>query len=752
MPGPGIESGEMSLRCGSKRWILLAMAAGALVLPAIDSRAGEQGGSSPSPFSEEDRSYWFFQPVKRPEAPVVKKSEWCRNEIDYFILARLEGEGLAPAAEASRRTLIRRLYADLLGLPPHAAEVQAFEEDRSADAYEKLVERLLESPRYGERWAQHWLDLVRYAESDGYRADAYRPEAWRYRDYVIRSFNEDKPYDQFVMEQLAGDEIAPDDPEVLVATGYLRHWIYEHNQRDVRKQWSDILADVTDVTGEVFMGMGMGCARCHDHKFDPILQSDYYRLQAFFAPMLPRTDLALGTAKQREEYEAQLREWKSAAAEILAQIEEIERPHREAVIKQIRDKFPDDIQEMWNRAAEERSPLESQLAALAYRQLYTEGGTFEAKIASRIKGEAKERWEALREQLKQFDGLKPKPLPEAFIVTDVGAEPPATFIPGRGNVGRIEPGVPAVLGMDSSFAEPISGSERTTGRRRAFAGWLTRPDNPLTARVMVNRIWQHHFGRGIVGTANDFGRLGEKPTHPELLDWLASEFVRRGWSLKEMHRLMVTSATYRQSAMGSAVGEMKDPENRLFGRMNPRRMQAEQIRDALLLVSGELDEEMGGPGVKSTMARRSVYLQVFRNQRDGLLEAFDVPDGYRSMARRNVTTTPPQALLMMNGEWVLERARALAERLQEDQRAWPEEAVEAAYLAVFAREPGSEERAVGIRFLRAQRERVLGETLAGGDGAVESKDRSQEEERAAVTALADYCHVLLNSNEFIYVE
>ena len=737
----------MILRYGGLRLrMVLVLAAGWIVAVAIDLRGGEDG--VPAGFSEEERSYWFFQPVKRPEVPVVKKGEWCRNEIDHFILAELEREGLAPAGEANRRTLIRRLYVDLIGLPPDAGEVKAFEEDLSADAYEKVVERLLESPRYGERWAQHWLDLVRYAESDGYRADAYRPEAWRYRDYVIRSLNEDKPYDEFVMEQLAGDEIAPDDPEVLVATGYLRHWIYEHNQRDVRGQWSDILADVTDVTGEVFMGMGMGCARCHDHKFDPIRQSDYYRLQAFFAPMLPRTDLSLGTAKQRAEYEARLREWKSAAAEVLAEIEEIERPHREAVIEQIRIKFPDDIKEMWDRAPEERGPLESQLAELAYRQLYTEGGTFEGKIAGRIKGEEKERWEALREKLKEFDELKPRPLPEAFIVTDVGPEAPATFIPGREKGARFEPGVPVVLGMDWCFAEPIRGNGRSTGRRSALARWLTRGDNPLTARVMVNRIWQHHFGRGIVGTANDFGRLGERPTHPELLDWLASEFVRRGWSVKEMHRLMVSSATYRQSAVGGGrEGKMKDPENRLYWRMGPRRMEAEQIRDALLLVSGELDLKMGGPGVKSTTARRSVYLQVFRNKRDALLEVFDVPDGYRSMARRNVTTTPPQALLMMNGDWVLGRAQTLAERLLEDEPEWPEEVVEAAYLRVFGREPRSEERAVGMRFLGEQRDRVLQESSAAG-----GEEAGDGAEKAGLIALADYCHVLLNSNEFIYVE
>jgi hypothetical protein len=718
---------------GWKCWLLLAGVAGWLALPA-------DGAAS---FSEEDRSYWFFQPIVRA-APPATETGWARNEIDHFILDRLEATGLAPAPEASRRILIRRLYADLSGLPPSEAEVKAFEEDQSADAYEKLVDQLLESPRYGERWARHWLDLVRYAESDGYRADAYRPEAWRYRDYVIRSFNEDKPYDQFVTEQLAGDEIAPNDPQTLVATGYLRHWIYEHNQRDVREQWSEILADVTDVTAEVFMGMGMACARCHDHKFDPIRRKDYYQLQAFFTPILPRTDLPLATAAQIKIHEERLSEWKQTAARVLSQIEEIEKPHREVVIENLRKMFPDDIQEIWTRAPEKRSAFERQLAELAFRQIESEGGTLASKVAARIKGEERKRWEALREQLKEYETLKPERLPQAFIVTDVASKAPPTFIPGRESGEVIDPAIPAVIGSSWSFNKQSFSKTTSTGRRTALAQWLTDPTNPLTSRVMVNRIWQHHFGRGIVGTANDFGRLGEQPTHKELLDWLAAEFMSRGWSMKSMHRLIVTSATFRQSSRSkSAEGAMKDPENRLYWRMSPRRMEAEQIRDALLAVSGELTLQMGGPGVSNSEPRRSIYLRVFRNKRDPLLEAFDVPDGYRSVARRNVTVIPPQALLMMNAEWVVDRARAIAKRLQTDGASCEEDFVHAAYRRIFSRTPSSDELRIGVQFLREQRERIKLET-----GVAES----EQEEQACSEALMDYCHVLLNANEFIYVE
>ncbi|MCH5375092.1 MAG: DUF1553 domain-containing protein, partial [Planctomycetes bacterium] len=639
---------------------------------------------------------------------------WCRNEIDRFIYRKLDDEGLAPAEEADRRSLVRRLYFDLIGLPPTPEEVEAFVADPSEEAYANLVDRLLDSPQYGQRWARHWLDLVRYAESDGYRQDAYRPNAWRYRDYVIRAFNEDKPYDRFVLEQLAGDEVAPHDLDALAATAYLRHWIYEYNQRDVRTQWDNILIDVTNVTGDVFLGLGMGCARCHDHKFDPILREDYYRLKAFFAPLLPRDDLPYADGREWDDYCRQKSAWESQTADIRRQMQELERPLVEQARRRAIDKFPVDIRPMIHKLPGERRPLEQQLAELAERQSRTEVAKLDP--AKQLKGETLEKWLALKNQLDRFDAIKPKPLPPAFTITDVGPEAPPTIIPGDRRQREIPPGFLTVLdAAPPQIIPPPSGN--STGRRTALARWITSPENPLPARVIVNRIWQQHFGTGLVATASDFGHLGEMPTHPELLDWLATRFVEGGWRFKTLHQMIVNSATYRQSALRAApeAALRKDPQNRWLWRMNVRRLDAEQIRDAMLTVSGELNPAAVGPSVDSNQPRRSIYCKVIRNSRDPLLEAFDAADGFASTDRRNVTTTPTQSLMMINGPWPLARAQAFAAHLlklpQEDDSA----RVEWAYELAFGRKPESWERQAALEFLT---ERVA-QTRAAADDAPE---------------------------------
>jgi mono/diheme cytochrome c family protein len=684
--------------------------------------------------TDDDRAYWAFQPVRDPQPPAVADDGWCRNDLDRFISRKLTEEGLRPAPEASPAALVRRLYFDLLGLPPSPQEIDAFLADTAPDAYERLVDRLLDSPRHAERWARHWLDLVRYAESDGFRQDAYRPHAWRYRDYVIRSFNEDKPYDQFVAEQLAGDELAPHDPDALAATSYLRHWTYEYNQRDVRTQWDNILNDITDVTGEVFLGLGVGCARCHDHKYDPILKADYYRLKAFFAPLWPRDDLPYATADQGQEYRTRLAAWEEKTAEVRRQIDDLERPLIDAARQRAADKFPPDIRPMLLKAPAERTPLEHQLAELANRQAKEE--VQKISFGSQLKGDAKTRWETLQRELAQFGALKPKPLPPAFTVTDVGPHAPPTTIPGDRQQREVEPGFLSVLDPGpAAVVPPPSGS--STGRRTALARWLTQPDNPLVPRVMVNRIWQQHFGVGLVSTPSDFGRLGDPPSHPELLDWLARRFVQSGWRLKPLHRLMVTSATYRQAAVVDLAQADKDPDNRWLGRMTVRRLDAEQIRDALLAASGELDLAVGGPSVDNQRPRRSIYTRVIRNARDPLIEAFDGADGFSSTDRRNVTTTPTQALLMSNGLWPLERAQAFAERLRKTPGVplgGDRELVTWAYRWAYGRGPDTGEADAAVRFLERQ---------STVDGA-EHQDKSR--------ALVDFCHVLLNSNEFLYVD
>jgi hypothetical protein len=679
---------------------------------------------APGKITDTDRQWWSFQPLARPALPKVSDAAWSNNPVDRFIRQRLDREGLQPSPPADRVALIRRLTFDLVGLPPTPEEVEAFVADTAPDAYEKLVDRLLGSPRYGERWARHWLDLVRYAESDGFRQDAYRPDAWRYRDYVIRAFNSDKPYDRFVREQLAGDEVAPDDPEVLVATGFLRHTIYEYNQRDARSQWQDMLNDVTDVTADVFLGLGMGCARCHDHKYDPILQQDYYRLQAFFAPMLPREE-PMATREQLENYQARLKTWEEKTAGLRQQIEGVERGEKTRLQEFMTSKFPGDVQAMMRKPESERSPLEKQLAALVFRQVQYEWDHMKLKDADQ-----KKREELLKE-LAKYDTYKPAAFPTMLAMRDAGPEAPPTQMPKK--TTAIAPGFLTILDDKPAAIEGPAGGQ-STGRRLALGNWLTRPDHPLTTRVIVNRIWQYHFGRGLVGTSSEFGKLGETPSHPELLDWLARRFVEDGWSFKKMHRLLVTSTTYKQSALSPAseAALKKDPENRLWWRMNTRRLDAEEIRDAILAASGKLNLATGGPSVEPKEPRRSVYAKLRRNAREPLLEVFDAPEGLASTAQRNVTTTPTQALLMFNSPFLLDQAKSFAARVQRESAA---DAIDRAYQLALGRKASLEEKQQAEAFVQDQASRIGGQP-----------------EAARQAAFVDFCHALLNANEFLYVD
>ena len=654
-------------------------------------------------FSEEDRAFWSFQPLKRPDVPEVNDRAWSRNAIDRFIVKKLHENGLEPAVEADRSMLLRRAYFDLTGLPPSPEEIDRFLSDDSPQAYEKLIDRLLESPEYGERWARHWLDLVRYAESDGFRQDAYRPQAWRYRDYVIASFNADKPYSQFVTEQLAGDETAPDRAEALVATGYLRHWIYEYNQRDVRTQWTDILNDVTDTTADVFLAMGVSCARCHDHKFDPILRNDYYRLQAFFTPILPRDDIPAASAAERKAFQQQQDKWLAATAEIRAELDAMNAPFALRAAESAITKFPPDIEAMMRKPVAERDPLEAQLAALAWNQVTIE----QEKVSTKVKDEQKERYEELVAKLAKFEDLKPKALPSAMTVTDVGPTPPPTTIPGVRRAEPIPPGYLTMLDPTSAAVEPLPNS---SGRRTALAKWITEPENPLTWRVIVNRVWQQHFGRGIVSSTSDFGRLGTKPTHPELLDYLATEFVANGESFKKLHRLIMTSATYRQTSL-RVTGEredMIDPTSELLWRMVPRRLDSEQIRDSLLAVSGQFDSSRGGGSASPSSNRRSIYCKVIRNSPDPLLKEFDAAPGFSSTSQRNVTTTPTQSLLMINGSDTLRYAGALSKRTAK--AGSEEDRIRQVYKLAYAREPQPLEIQRALEFLTGRSEEEAGES------------------------------------------
>jgi len=639
-------------------------------------------------FTAEQRKFWCFQPLAKVTPPRVAGA-WVRGDIDRFVAQKHRELKLDPAPEADRHELARRAYFDLHGLPPTPAEIDAFVNDKSPQAYEKLVDSLLASPRYGERWAQHWLDLVRYAESDGYNQDAYRTSVWPYRDWVIKSLNDDKPYDQFVREQLAGDEIAPDNPDVMTATQYLRMPVYEYNQRDVAGQWDIIVTDMTDTSGELFLGLSFGCARCHNHKFDPILQKDYYRLRAFFAPVMWRDDLTLGTPEEKARFAAQQASWEAATASIHEQMDAITAPIMEAKAKSAIKKFNDDLQGMIHKPAGERAPLEKQLVVICDRQIRLEQNRADMKKSLKSE-EAKKQYAALEEELKKFDHLKPKPLMEAFVATDVGPKAPSNALKTRKGEQEIAPGFLTLLEPKEPLIKPLANS---TGRRTALANWITRPDNPLSTRVIVNRVWQYHFGSGIVATASDFGKLGEAPTHPALLDWLATRFVADGWHLKKLHREIMLSATYRQTARRepSEVAAKTDPTNRFLWRFNPRRLEAEQVRDALLAASGELDPRAGGPAEDGNGTRRSVYTMKKRNNQNELLRSLDAPAGFASTAERQSTTTPTQALQLINGDWLMTRARKLAGHVEKIDDAW---------LAVLGRPPTGRERETAEAFLK----------------------------------------------------
>ncbi len=678
------------------------------------------------PITDEQRNYWAFRKPSRPQIPKVKNRSWVRTPIDAFILAKLEEKGLQPSPLADKRTLIRRVTFDLTGAPPTPEEINAFLADRSPQAYERVVKRLLASPRYGERWAQHWLDVVRFGETNGFELDAEREQAWRYRDYVVKSLNDDKPYDRFITEQIAGDELDPNSFEMRVATGFLRagpqHVVAGNQDLAVnRQEW---LTEVMFGVGNGIMGLTVGCARCHDHKFDPIPQADFYRLQAFFAAS-DNYDFKRPTKEQEQAYGAAVKAHKERLKPILDQIAAIEKPYKEKLTAAKRAKLEPLFADALAKEEKLRSGEEKRLAKEAQSMLEIKWN----ELVATLSPEDREKRAALRRQMHDIDVYSPDPLPKALAVADaLNPTPPINILKG-GDPHRAgdeaPPRFPSVMLPKDAPAEaeiePVQiGEFKSTGRRLALARWLTRPDNPMTARVMVNRLWHYHFGRGVVATPNDFGRNGQQPTHPELLDWLAVEFMNptwsageresggagergtrgqgdkgnpqsairnpqsKSWSLKRMHELIVLSNAYQQSsAPSSAEADAKakiDPDNKLLWRMNRQRLDAEEIRDAVLAVSGELTEQLGGPSIKVPLepevydtifteyepdnlwpvhpdprqhSRRSIYLVRKRNVRLPLLVAFDAPDLMSVCGARQVSVHALQSLTLMNSEFML---------------------------------------------------------------------------------------------------
>ena len=683
--------------------------------------------------SDADRQWWCLQEIKDPVPPDCKDADWCRNPIDQFILAKLRELNLNPSPEASPHQLARRLHFTLHGLPPDPkAVMDLHEETVGNDQYEKLLDKLLARPQYGENQSRYWLDLARYADSDGYRADAYRPAAQQYRQYVIDAFNQDKPYDRFVVEQLAGDELDSGNRESVVATMFLRHWIYEHNQRDVEGQWQEILDDVTETTADVFLALGMKCAKCHDHKYDPILQQDYFRLQAFFAALQPREDLMVGSPEALMAYDQQYATWEVATRDLRLELYQIENP---VLLKHATregfDKFVPEIKEMILKQPYQRSPREQQIAALAQRQYDL---PYE-KLEQWLDESSKQRRQQLIEQLSQFDHLKPAPLPtQEFVVTDVGSLAPDTFVPGDSTRTCVLPGVLNILDTRPMTIQPPPAGLKTSGRRLSLAKWIASPKNPLTARVLVNRVWEQHFGVGLVENASDFGRLGDPPSHPELLDWLASRFIEDGWSLKKLHRRILTSATFRQSSQHiNLQAQQVDPENRWLWRANPRRLSGEEIVDASLKVTGELDQ--GHP--------RSIYEKVMRNKLHPVLSAFDFPDRIRSVSKRHQTTTSTQALMLMNNSWFQDRAEKLHALLKDQDSA---ALIAVAYQRIFSRAANAEEISQGLEFLQQYSQTISQSETDQQQVGKPSDPQPQEQARIALL------HALMSSNEMFYVD
>ena len=667
--------------------------------PKSRTKAPVAGRYLPGTIGAKEKGWWAYQAVKLPELPAGKSA----HPIDRFIDARLAKEGLTPSAEADRSVLIRRVTFDATGLPPTPEDVAAFVKSADPLAYEKLVDRLLASPAYGQRMARAWLDLVRYADSDGFRIDDFRPTAWRYRDYVIKAYNDNKPYDRFIQEQIAGDELFPGDPQALTALGYLRHWIYEYNNRDARSQWENILNDLTDTTGDVFLGAGMQCARCHDHKFDPILQRDYFALRSFFTNTLPVENRAAWTTKEAGDHARKLAAWEKETKTIRDEIAALEKKYREDATNKAVKMFPEDIQAMIAKPDAQRTPYEKQIAELAWRQVDYEF----ARLDRSIKGADSVKHADLKRQLAEHDKQKPEEPPFVLTVRETGAQGVDAVIPKKNTI--VPPAFLTVLSANYP-AEPAAitpaADGTTTGRRTVLARWLTEKSNPFTARLAMNRLWQLNFRRGLAPYASDFGRLGEPPSHPELLDWLSAEFMAKGWDQKAMHRLILTSAVYRRSSQHPSPkdGQLKDPQNALLWRFQPQRLESEQIRDAVFAACGDLKtDKQAGPSVVYGEPVRSIFTRIMRNNRDPLADVFDAPQWFSSASSRDVTTTPIQSLLLLNSPFMLKRGEILATRIAKEIPDDEAAQVRRLYQVLFARTPTATEVGRAATFLKEVR-------------------------------------------------
>lgn len=730
---------------------------------------------------------WAYSPIQAPAIPAVKNQKWVRTPIDAFILAKLENAGLKPSPEADRGTYIRRATLDAWGILPTPEEVVAFEKDKSPDAYEKLVDRLLASPHFGERQARRWLDLARYADSAGFQGDQTRPNNYRYRDYVINSFYQDKPFDRFVREQIAGDELYPDNQEAKIATGFLAGYPDNSNSRDLVQRKYQIATDLTDLVGETFLASTIGCARCHNHKSDKISQKEYFQLQAFFANTQfdERAKLAKGTETDADkEFLKQQAVYNDATKDLRAKQKEILDTVREAGRKYHNERYLTDSRESIFKPEKEWNALDrwvnyrtkavaSEADIVAYLRL-----TAEDKDSNEYKPENVEKWkeyQKLTNELKKFDKLRPTKGGSANYTTavELGTDAPPTFVRFGGVHERpteeVQPGFPALWAGDTK--PEIVPTKNATGRRTALANWIVSDKNPLTARVYVNRVWSQLFDKGIVSTVQDFGRAGAKPTHPELVDYLASNFVKNGWSVKKLQREILLSSVYRQASAERNDVVKADPENKLLAVYPRKRLEAEEIRDSLLYASGKLEDKIGGPSVFPPVPsslnagdqwqvskdvadhnRRSIYVFVRRSIPYPLTQAFDPANPSNPHHKRDVTTTPLQALALFNSDIVSEWSQALAGRIITAAGKDENAQLDRLYETLFARTPTKEERTILKQFLDNQEKVIQGKAWTGKfEVAVPTglKEGTQINPIRAA-AFVDLVHTVSNSNDFAY--
>jgi len=768
-----------------RKTIYLAVAWVLASATAVATGAADPAPSA-TPAAAPGKAWSAYAPVTAPELPSVKQKGWANNPIDLFILAQLEAKGLKPSPEAYRATYIRRATLDAWGVIPTPEEVKAFVNDRSPNAHEKLVDRLLASPHYGERQARRWLDLARYADSAGFQNDQTRPNTWRYRDYVINAFNQDKPYSRFLQEQLAGDEIWPDSEEAKIATGFLAGYPDNYNSRDLIQRKYQITTDIVDTIGEAVLASTLGCARCHNHKSDKVSQKEYFQLQSYFANTAFEEKAPAAKGAQELAFEKAQTEYRAATKDIRAKQKAILDTVREKGEKYHKERYLTDSREAIFKPESQWTALDrwvnhrlkfvsSDADVVAYLRLTSEDKAAPEYAAENV--EKYKEYQKLAAELAKFDKLRPAS-GSLYLTTatELGrSDSPPTHVRFGGIHERpleeVQPGLPTLFAGAGNERPAITPTATSSGRRTALAKWISSDTNPLTARVFVNRVWAQYFSTGIVGTVSDFGRAGQKPTNPALLDYLAASFIKDGWSVKKLQRQILLSSVYRQSSAYRPELAKADPENKLLAVFPRKRLEAEEIRDSLLVASGQINDKIGGPAVfppvpanlnagrfwevskdSADHNRRSVYVFVRRSVPYPMLESFDMANPQQVHSKRNVTTTPLQALTLFNSEIVFGWSQALAGKVLREAGNNEAAQFKQLYLTLFAREPSKTEAAALKDFLNKQ-EKVIAQNAASGKFAVAVPTGLKENTNGnplRAAAFVDLVHTVANSNDFAY--